>query len=308
MKRDILTLLFYFSNYFKIILKENFIKTKNFTLLQKYQEYFFILLGGILLSIGVTLFLVPNQIVAGGTFGIGILINYFTGYQLGLIMFCINLPMVLLSMKYINKSYAFKTIFSICVTSFTVDFIHIVLKLDGFIINPILASIFGGVFVGLGLGFIIESNASAGGPAVVAKLLSLKIKIKESKILMGIDTIIVISAGIVFENIESTLLSLLTVFVCLKSLDIIISGGPVYKMVHISTKNPEIISQYIIEKLGIKGTLLSGMELDLKDDKRIIMLAIESQRIVDLKHLVQEHDEDSFIVISDASEIMGRGH
>ncbi|MGB6327973.1 MAG: DUF2179 domain-containing protein, partial [Halarcobacter sp.] len=77
---------------------------------------------------------------------------------------------------------------------------------------------------------------------------------------------------------------------------------------HISTKNPEIISQYIIEKLGIKGTLLSGMELDLKDDKRIIMLAIESQRIVDLKHLVQEHDEDSFIVISDASEIMGRGH
>lgn len=280
----------------------------NFTFCKQCKKYLFILLGGILLSLGVTLFLVPNQIVAGGTPGVAILINYFTHYELGMIMFCINLPMILLSMKYINKGYALRTIFAICVTAFTVDFISVILHLDGFIINPILASIFGGIFVGFGLGFIIEGNASAGGPSVIAKLISQNTKFKEEKIVITLDAIIVISAGMVFENIESTLLSLVTVYVSLKSLDIILSGRSVYKMVHIATNNAEILSHNIREHLNIKGTIVSGMELDLKENKKVVMLVIKSSLIVELKEIVQKYDNESFIVISDASEIMGRGH
>lgn len=280
----------------------------NFTFLKKSQKYFSVLFGGILLSIGVALFLVPNLIVSGGTPGIAILINYFTGYQLGMIMFIINIPMILISIKYISKGFAFRTIFSICVTSFSVDFLHGFLKLEGFIINPILASIFGGILVGFGLGFIIEGNASAGGPSVIAKIISQKTKIKESKLIIGLDALIVIGAGIVFENIESTLWSLVTVYISLKSLDIILSGRAVFKMVHISTKNAELLSQYIIEILAIKGTIVTGLELDLKENKKIIMLVIESAKIVELKYIVNKYDEESFIVISDASEIMGRGH
>ena len=280
----------------------------NNSLLKKSKNYFFILLGGLLLSLGVTLFLVPNQIVSGGTPGIAILINYFNAYQIGIIMFCINIPMILICMKYINKGYALRTIFAICVTSLSVDFIHILLNSEGFIINPILACIFGGIFVGLGLGLIIEGNASAGGPSVIAKLISQKTKFKEEKIVIILDAIIVVSAGVIFENIESTLLSLVTVYISSKSIDIILSGRAVYKMVHISTENAELISLHIIEDLGIKGAIVTGTELDLKENKKIIMMVIGSSRIVELKKIVQKYDEESFIVISDASEIMGRGH
>lgn len=202
----------------------------NLSFLKKFKNYFSILLGGIILSTGVTLFLVPNLIVAGGTPGIAILINYFTQYPLGIIMFFINLPMILISMKFINKAYAFRTIFSICITSFSVDFIRLTLGLEGFVINPILASIFAGILVGFGLGFIIEGNASAGGPSVIAKLISQKTKFKESKIVILLDALIVILAGIVFQNIESTLLSLVTVYVSLKSLDMILSECSIFKI------------------------------------------------------------------------------
>ena len=100
----------------------------------------------------------------------------------------------------------------------------------------------------------------------------------------------------------------MTVYISLKSLDIILSGRAVFKMVHISTKNAELLSQYIIEILAIKGTIVTGLELDLKENKKIIMLVIESAKIVELKYIVNKYDEESFIVISDASEIMGRGH
>jgi uncharacterized membrane-anchored protein YitT (DUF2179 family) len=79
-------------------------------------------------------------------------------------------------------------------------------------------------------------------------------------------------------------------------------------MVHISTKNAELLSQHIIETLGIKGTIVTGQELDLKENKKIIMLVIESAKIIDLKYIANKYDEESFLVISDASEIMGRGH
>ena len=206
------------------------------------------------------------------------------------------------------SGYAFRTIFSICVTSFSVDFIHLTLGLEGFVINPILASIFAGILVGFGLGFIIEGNASAGGPSVIAKLISQKTKFKESKIVILLDALIVILAGIVFQNIETTLLSLVTVYVSLKSLDMILSGRSVFKMVHISTKNAQSLSKHISDSLNIEGTILSALELDMKTNKQIIMVVIESSKIVELKYLIAKYDAESFLVINDASEILGRGH
>lgn len=280
----------------------------NLSFLKKFKNYFSILLGGIILSTGVTLFLVPNHIVAGGTPGVAILINYFTKYPLGMIMFFINIPMILLSIKFINKGYAFRTIFSICVTSFSVDFIRLTLGLEGFVINPILASVFAGILVGFGLGFIIEGNASAGGPSVIARLISQKTKFKEFKIVILLDALIVILAGIVFQNIETTLLSLVTVYVSLKSLDMILSGRFVFKMVHISTKNAQSLSKHIFDSLNIEGTVVSALELDMKTNKQIIMVVIESSKIVELKYLIEKYDSESFLVINDASEILGRGH
>lgn len=274
----------------------------------KIIKYIYVFFGAVFLSIGVAVILAPNNIASGGAPGIAIVLNHYLDTQLGLLIFLINAPLILIGMKYVNKGFAYRTIFSIFVISCTVDFIYQFLNLEGLVLNNILAAIFGGVFVGIGLGLIIMGNAAAGGPAVLAKLLSGKTKFKEENIIIFFDSIIVVSAGIVFENIESTFLSLISVYVSSKLIDTVLSGRPTFKMVHIATKESELISKKISKKLEIKGSVVNGLELDFSENKKVILLVIESTRIIELKTLVQKYDEESFIVISDASEIMGRGY
>lgn len=275
---------------------------------QKTKDYIYILIGGILLSIAVVTFLAPNRIAPGGTPGIAVIINHLTGLQIGLLMLMINTPIIISSIKFINKDFAIKTVFTICVTSFSVDFFREFLGFKGLIVEPILASIYGGVIVGIAIGFIIRGSASPGGPAIIAKFISQNSRFKQQHILIAFDAIIVTLAGFIFKNIETTLLSLITVYVSAKGIDMVLSGRAIYKMVHISTKEAKLLSQKLVEIMGIKGTIVEGIELDIKDKKQILLLLIESNRIIELKHLVQEYDKESFIVIGDASEIMGRGH
>jgi uncharacterized membrane-anchored protein YitT (DUF2179 family) len=277
----------------------------NYNLIKK---YIFVLIGGLFLSIGVAVLLAPNLIASGGTPGLAIVLNHYLDMQLGLLMFLINAPMILLSMKYISKGFAFRTIFSICVTAFSVDFIYEFLKYEGLIIDTILASIFGGVFVGLGLGLIIMGNAAAGGPFVLAKLIAQKLNFKEENIIIALDVLIVVSAGIAFESIESTFLSLISVYISLKAIDIILSGRANFKMVHISTKEAELLRKEISNSLDLKGSIVEARGLKSNENKKIIMLVCESSRIFELRTLIQKFDKDSFIVVGDVSEIMGRGH
>lgn len=272
------------------------------------KNYFYVSLGAILLAIVIVTFLAPNHIAPGGTPGVAVIINYVSGLQIGALMLIINIPMIFISVKFINKAYALRTIYSICVTGFSVDIIRELIGFQGLIIEPILASIYSGVIVGIAIGFILKGNASPGGPSVVSRIISQKTKFKESHILVMQDAFIVIFAGIIFKNIEITLLSLITVYLSSKGIDVVLSGRAVFKMVHISTKKAEFLSGKIVKHMNIRGTIIEGIELDLIEDKKVILLLIDSNRIIELKDILQKYDEESFMVIADASEIMGRGH
>ena len=274
----------------------------------KIKKYLSVLIGALLLSLGVTLFLVPNQIVSGGTPGISILLNHFTGVQLGLLMFCINAPLVLISIKSISRGFALRTIFSICVSSLAIDFLQEFLRIEGFVVSPILASIFGGVFVGLGLGFIIEGKASAGGPSIIARILAGKTGWKQENIMMILDAIIVLLAGLIFQNIESALWSLVSVYASARAIDVVLSGRSIYKLVHVSTRNPIVVREQILAKLELQGTIVDGTELSGQEDKKLLIFVIENSKITKLKNIVKKYDQDGFIVLSDASELSGRGH
>lgn len=119
---------------------------------------------------------------------------------------------------------------------------------------------------------------------------------------------IVVSAGIAFESIESTFLSLISVYISAKGIDLILSGRANFKMVHISTNKSELLSEKLLKKLDLRGSVIKAKELDLDDQKYIILLIVESSKILELRKFVQKYDENSFIVVADASEIMGRGH
>ncbi len=267
------------------------------------KDYLFIFIGASSLALGVVLFLIPNQIVSGGTPGISILINHFSGIPAGILMFLINIPLVLMSIKFISKEFAVRTVFSVVVSSSVVDISREYFQVAPWTNDPILASLFGGITIGIGLGFIIAGNASAGGPSIVARYVADRMQWKQNDIIIIMDVIIVLAAGIAFASVESAMLSLMSVYATGRSLDMLISGRPSKKVVHIFAKNISALRHQIIENLGRGSVVMEGVGFDKEETHKILMLVAEGSTIRILRDLVKEHDQEGFLVVIEASEL-----
>ncbi|WP_345974371.1 YitT family protein [Sulfurimonas sp. HSL3-7] len=267
------------------------------------KKYIFIFIGASSLALGIVLFLLPNHIVAGGTPGISILLNYLTGIPAGMLMFLINIPLVLMSIKYISKGFAVRTVFSIVVSSSMVDFLREYIQVAPWTNDPILGSLFGGIAIGIGLGFIIAGNASAGGPSIVARYIADKMEWRQNNVIIIMDVMIVLAAGIAFASIEYALLSLMSVYATGRSLDMLISGRPSKKVVHIFSKNVSLLRHNIIEKLGSEDVVMEGVGFNTGETRKILMLVAENNTIRVLRKIVKEHDQEGFLVVIEASEL-----
>ncbi len=275
----------------------------NIPIHEELRKYIYIFIGAFSLALGVVLFLIPNHIVAGGTPGISILLNYFTGIPAGALMFLINIPLVLMSMKYISKEFAVRTVFSIVVSSSVVDILREFFHVGAWTNDPVLASIFGGIAIGIGLGFIIAGNASAGGPSIVARYIADRMQWKQNNVIITLDVMIVLAAGIAFARVESALLSLISVYATGRSMNMLVSGTPSKKVVHIVSKKMEILNRHIVEKLGKEGIVLEGMGFDSTEERKILMMVIDNNQIRRLKVIVNECDSEGFMIIIEASEL-----
>lgn len=284
-------------------------KTVRMKIAKELQRYLLILMGGAILAAGVSLLLVPNEITSGGTPGMAILINYFTGVSIGTIMLAINIPMVLMSMKFIGRGYAFRTVFAIMVIALSADLFLEVLKLPALTHEPLLGAAFGGMLIGLGVGLIIQSNASPGGPSIVAGMIARKTRWKEGDLIIVLDALIVFSAGFVFPELDSMLWSLVGVYVSARGINLILTGRPSKKVLHISSDNAEILKTHLVQKLGHEGgMILEGEMLHTGDERRLLMLIVDNNKIQSVRQIVREYDPSGVVVVMEASELMGGGH
>lgn len=272
---------------------------------QESKNVFFIILGSLCLALGVVQFLLPNNIITGGTAGLALLLHHISSLTIGSIMVLINIPLLLLALKYLGRAFAIRTIITIVLSSFCIDVFAEIIKIKAFTQDPILASIFGGIFIGLGLGLIMKSQSSAGGSTIVAKIISLKTEIKAAKVILIIDALIILSSILIFDDITKSLYSIVSIYATSRVIDILLSGAPSKKVVHLVTNNVEAISKAIKERLGPYGTILNGIGLN-DENKNIIMLVVEVNKLHILREIMRANDKDSFIVISEASEMLGR--
>jgi len=273
------------------------------------RRYLQILIGGAILAAGVSLLLVPNEITSGGTPGMAILINYFTGVSIGTIMLAINIPMVLMSMKFIGRGYAFRTVFAIVVIATSADLFLQGLKLPALTHEPLLGAVFGGILIGLGVGLIVKSSASPGGPSIIAGMVARKTHWKEGDLIILLDALIVFSAGFVFPKLDSMLWSLVGVYISSRGINLILSGRPSKKVLHISSDNAETLKAHLVHKLGHEGgVILEGVTLHTGDERRLLMLIVDNNKVQSVRQIVQEYDPSGVVVVMEASELMGGGH
>lgn len=222
-------------------------------------------------------------------------------------MVAVNLPLLIFGIKFLGKAFAIKTIFTIILISVLIDIFSQVFKLQAIVYDTILASIFGGILIGIGLAFVIRANSSAGGSTIVARVVSLKTEIKPGQVIFIIDFFIILSSLFVFDDTAKVLWSVVSIYITAITIDKILTGNLNKKVVHLVTNEVEKMSDLIKEQIGPYGTIISGTGL-YNEDKKMILIVIEVTKLQLLRQLVQDIDPEAFLIISEANEMLGRGH
>ncbi len=274
----------------------------------EFKNYSFIVIGSLFLAYGVVSLFIPNALVTGGTSGMAILLHYIFKLPVGILMVAINAPLLLLGTKYFGKHFTFRSIVAIGFTAVCIDVMGEVLHVKALSHDVILAAIFGGIAIGIGLGFILSGHASAGGSTIIAKIVAARTSIKASTVMLLIDILIIVSIAFLFGNIDLALWSLVSIYLSAKSIDMFLTRGPSKKVVHIVSSKIEELCELIVEQLGKNGTIVQGSGIFEHEAKRMIFLVVENSKVPRLKELIQSIDKDAFMVVMEASELLGRGH
>ncbi|RXJ82311.1 YitT family protein [Arcobacter sp. F2176] len=271
-------------------------------------NYLYVLLGTMSLSFGAVTLLSPNEIITGGGIGIALLVHYvFPNLTLGTYIILVSAPFIIVGYIYYGKKYTIKTLITMLLLSFFTDFFKEVLELKPLVNDILLGAVFGGIFVGFGVGFIMKGKSSTGSTSISGELIASKTKFKVSEILLAQDAVILISSIFVYGDIKKSFYSLIGVYITSKIVDMVLTGRPSKKVVHIISNKVEDLTVHIRERIEEHGAVITGVGLHKGQDKNIIFVAVETNKIQLLRDIISKHDPEAFLIISEASEILGRG-
>nr|WP_257348357.1 YitT family protein [Pseudalkalibacillus decolorationis] len=265
------------------------------------QRTLFITIGAILMGVGLEIFLVPNNVIDGGIVGISIMLSYLSGWSLGLFIFLLNLPFFFLGYKQIGKTFAFSTLYGIIILSITTTFLH---PVPAFTQDILLATVFGGIILGIGVGIVIRYGGSLDGTEILAILFNKKLPFSVGEIIMFMNLFILSSAGFVFSW-DRAMYSLIAYFVAFKTIDITITGLDESKSVWVISDNYTVIGDAIMNRLGRGVTFLKGEGAYSGDDKKVIFCVINRIEEAKLKDIVTENDPSAFLAVADIAEVRG---
>jgi len=263
-------------------------------------NYFFILVGATIAAYALEGILVPNSILDGGITGISIILNILLGWKLGLLIFVINIPFLFVGYKNLGKKFLVKAIFSIVVFSLLVEAFHHVGVLTE---NKLLATIYGSLILGVGVGLVIKAGGCLDGTESVGIVISKNTNISIGQFVLVCNAIIFGVAGFFF-GIDRSLYSLLAYFITSKIVDYISEGFNSAKAAMIITDNGQEIAHLIYKHIGRTVTAISGDGL-ITGKKSILYCVITRLEISELKSIVMDADASAFITITEVSEIIG---
>jgi len=269
------------------------------------QEYLFIVLGVLLTAVGLDMFLVPNRIAAGGVSGIATIIHYAAYFPVGATMLAINIPLFMISVKRLGMGFGLRSLFGTIVLSLLIDIMVPVVPVPTR--DPLLASIYGGIIVGIGLGIVFRNRGTTGGTDLAAAVINNYMKLRVGVVLFVIDASVIVTAGIVFKSAELALYALLTVFLTTRVIDIVQEGFGYAKAALIVSHKPEEVAEAILRKLDRGATALLGKGMYTGADRDVILSVVTRSEISTLKELVAGIDPMAFVILTDVHEVLGEG-
>ena len=263
-------------------------------------SYIIITIGALIAAFAIDTLLIPNTILDGGVTGISMVISKLSGISLSILVLIINIPFVLIGYKHLGKYFLARTIYGMIFFSLFIKLLEIIEPITN---EMLLATVFGGALLGIGVGLVIRFGGCVDGTESVALVLTKKLNLSVGQIILIFNLIIYTVAAFLF-GIDRALYSILTYFITFKMIDLVSTGLEQTKSAIIITDKGKELAREIYNKLGRTTTMMEGKGL-LSGDKEILYCVLTRIEIYELKKIVSEMDESAFISIGEVTDIIG---
>lgn len=266
-----------------------------------------VILGSVIMAIGYSLFLIPHHFVPGGVSGIAMIVNYFTRLPLGTLIMVLNIPVFILGIRIMGRKYGLRSLLGMVISSLLIDFFHEVIGLRSATDNAILAAIYGGFMLGVGLGLVFRGRASTGGSDILGQILNRWTGMSMGIAIMLIDFFIISASGLAFKKLEAPLYGYIVLFISSRVIDMILEGWNYTKLVIVTSTETAAIQEFILNTLDRSGTALKSRSLYLNRDGETIITVIHRKQLPELREFVKSIDPDAFVIINDTYAVLGKG-
>lgn len=273
-----------------------------------FKAYSLILVGTFILASGFVFFISPYKLAPGGTYGIAIILHHLLGTPIGLTALAIDIPLAIIGYRILGPRFGVKTVVGFLMTAGWVDLLNYFWQGQKLVENEgLLSAIFGGVLLGLGLGLIFKSKATSGGSDIIAMILNKYTGKSLGHLLIYIDSVIVLGGLLAFQDWKIPLFSWITIFVTGRVIDIVLEGVSYEKTLFIVSDHAQEIRNKIINDLQRGGTFIKGEGMYQGKDKTIIFTVVNRRELTILQDYIYNIDEDAFMTVINANEILGGG-
>ncbi|WP_051931747.1 YitT family protein [Clostridium sp. KNHs214] len=271
------------------------------------KEWVLATVGVLILAIATRAFLEPNHIAGGGVLGIAIVLHHYVPISVGLLTALMNIILFIVAFIIIGPQFGAKTIYSSFALAGSIWIMDKLIDPAWMVTdNLLLATIFGTLLSGVGMGLVFNQNASTGGTDILAKIINKFVHIDLGKALLMVDFLVTVAAGMTF-NPEVGMYSLLSVIINCTTIDSVINGLNMCKSVMVISMERDKISQFIINELGRGCTIFHGKGGFSGQDTNILYTVLDRKQFIRLKIFIKEVDRRAFITVSDAREVLGEG-
>lgn len=249
----------------------------------------------------------PNDIAFGGITGIAQIINHLLPVApVGVTVIILNIPLFLLAWKLLGGKMLLGSLYAMFISSVFIDLFTPLW--DWQPMEPFLATIFGGLTMGLSLGLIFQQGSTTGGTDLAARLLKLKLAwLPMGKLLMAVDLVVIVLVALAFRALDTMLYGLVALYISSIAMDGVLYGLDNAKVAYIISDHNEEISRSIVEDLDRGVTILHGQGAFTGTDKKVLLCAFKQREIASIKNLVKEIDPAAFLIVCPAHEVLGEG-
>lgn len=267
----------------------------------------FVIIGGIIFALGYAAFLIPHKIVPGGISGIAMILRFLYNTPVGIVAIILNIPLFIIALRVLGISFGIKSLAAIIYTNLLIDFFVYSVQIKTPTENDVLAALYGGLLLGLGLGLIFRGDASTGGTDIVGQILNRYTNMSVGMWIMVVDFAVITTAGMTTSSVELALLGYLALFLSSKVIDLVLEGIDYARAAFIVSTKSEKITDEIFEKMKRGVTILSGRSAYTKEERPVIMCVITKKETPFFKSLINKVDKDAFVILTDVFEVLGRG-